>query len=205
MAFSLLVVGDSIAAEPNTGFVPMLAARLAEAGQDWDITNSSVPSSNIFDALDRVQELGQEPHFDAAVVFIGINDSKVFIGLDEPLVPREWFALKFEDFCRRLQGFGAQVLLCGLPRLDFERVSETGILDQYWYWIPEDYESYSDTIRIVADRDHERHFVDLAFAFNASQDEDLFGPDGVHPSTRGHMAIAKAISEVLLGVAFSTS
>lgn len=199
MSTRLLFLGDSVAAEPTIGFVPM-AVRAVSNKIDVSISsvNSSVPSSNVLDLLDRVQELlpTQTAGFRAACIFVGINDSKILAQFHEALVPLDLFASRLRMLTERLEGAGAAVALCGLPDLHFSRVEGGQALKDYWYWIPDEYRRYNSVICNLAAGSPTRQFVDLDAAFKADPKgvDSLFGPDGVHPSAEGHAVIADAVA-----------
>jgi len=195
----ILFLGDSVAAETAIGFVPMTVRILSDT-VDVSVSsvNSSVPSSNVLDLLDRVQELlpTQTDPFAVACILVGINDSKILAQFHEPLVPLALFGSRLRMLVERLEGTGSTVALCGLPDLHFARIEANKALREFWYWKPEDYHAYNAVIRDLAGASHTRAFVDLDAAFKAGQaDLDmLFGPDGVHPSALGHAVIADAVS-----------
>jgi hypothetical protein len=95
MSIRLLFLGDSIAAESTFGFVPITVNVISRTfNVTADSFNSSVPSSNVLDLLDRTQQLlPLEVHpFSAAAIFVGINDSKILAQFHEPLVPLDLFS-----------------------------------------------------------------------------------------------------------------
>jgi lysophospholipase L1-like esterase len=201
----ILFLGDSVAAEPTVGFVPM-TVRILTNTIDVSVSsvNSSVPSSNVLDLLDRVQELlpTQADPFAVACILVGINDSKILAQFHEPLVPLELFGSRLRMLVERLEGTGSSVALCGLPDLHFARIRANETLREFWYWKPADYHAYTAVIRDLAAESRARAFIDLDAAFKAAPpDTDaLFGPDGVHPSALGHAVIADAVSAGLAGL-----
>jgi lysophospholipase L1-like esterase len=134
------------------------------------------------------------------MVFVGVNDSKILAQFHEPLVPLDLFSRRLRMLVERLECAGVLVALCGLPDLHFDLVQENDSLKEFWYWIPEDYRRYNEEIRRIAQAGPSRVFVDLDAAFKASPEglDDLFGPDGVHPSVTGHSVIAEALSASLV-------
>lgn len=205
MVERLLFLGDSVAAEPAMSFVPMALAACSATMDVAEAVNSSVPSSNVFDVLDRTQELLplRTEAFTTAVIFVGINDSKIFARFDEPLVPLDMFKRRLSMLSERLEAAGIRVVLCGLPDLNLDRVKAGGHLDDFWYWLPHEYRRYDEVIREVAGAQDRRLYVDLdaAFASAPGDRDDLFGPDGVHPSLRGQMIIGSAIAHGLTSAA----
>lgn len=204
---TVLFLGDSIGARPN-GYVDQVSAQLRarpESRPDLQIVNSSVDSSNVLDLLDRAQETLPSNPVDVAVVFVGINDSKILTHIGKELVPLVLFAERLEDLAHRLEVGGSRVILCGLPLLRFRHIKATGVLDQYWHWDPDRYGEYGSAIRsTAASRPGKRFFVDLESAFAAHNDRaPLFEADGVHPTDLGHETIAGAILEVLVPLASS--
>jgi lysophospholipase L1-like esterase len=203
MSTRILFLGDSVAAETTIGFVPM-AVRAVSGTVDVSISsvNSSVPSSNVLDLLDRAQELLplQKDSFAVACIQVGINDSKILAQFHEALVPLELFSTRLRMLTERLEDTGTSVALCGLPDLHFSRIAENRSLKDYWYWIPGDYHQYNAAILDIAQVSDAREFIDLDSAFKsyAQGIDPLFGPDGVHPSVAGHAVIADAVSSGLI-------
>jgi lysophospholipase L1-like esterase len=203
MSIRILFLGDSVAAETTVGFVPM-AVRAVSGTVDVSISsvNSSVPSSNVLDLLDRAQELLplQKDPFTVACIQVGINDSKILAQFHEALVPLELFSSRLRMLAERLESTGTAVALCGLPDLHFSRIAGGQGLKDYWYWIPDDYHRYNSAILDTARTSATREFVDLDSAFKSYPRgiDSLFGPDGVHPSATGHAVIADAVSAGLV-------
>ena len=186
---SWLFLGDSIGAADNS-FADQLIDRLGRV----NAVNSSVDSSNIFDILDRVQELLPDEAFANFVIFVGVNDSKIFDHLHKPLVEEALFEEKYGDLLARLEVTPCTIYMCGLPNLMFDHISASGILHDRWTWDPSKYERYSTIIEELAGKQENRHFVNLEGTFLTAPNRDkLFGPDGVHPSSDGHTRIADAI------------
>ncbi len=197
----ILFLGDSIGADPAYSFVPMVIGRLRKLRDEGlDVVNSSVDSSNVFDALDRAQELLAAQRFDVVVVFIGVNDTKILAHIGEALVPRSLYAHTMEMLVRRCEMNGARVFVCGLPDLAFKQISRSEFLKPYWTWDVDAYHTYDASLReIVAKAPMTRTFIDLEaeFAAGGNPRESLFRADGVHPNQRGADAIAEAIARSL--------
>lgn len=205
MSTRILFLGDSVAAETTIGFVPM-SVRAVSDTIDVAISsvNSSVPSSNVLDLLDRTQELLplQKDPFTVACIQVGINDSKILAQFHEALVPLDVFSSRLRMLVKRLEGTGTAVALCGLPDLHFSRIAKNEGLKDYWYWIPDDYHQYNSAIIETAKSSGKREFINLDSAFKSYPKgiDSLFGPDGVHPSAVGHSVIADAVSAGLINL-----
>lgn len=200
----ILVLGDSIAADAEISF----ANHLQISTQNDDqvrVVVSAVPSSNVFDILDRTQELlPSDSDFDFAVIQVGINDSKRLTGFGLPLVPLDWFASRLEILCQRLEADGIRPILCGLPRLAFERIASSEFLKPYWGWDVDEYQSYSARISAIAHSRPGREFVGLWAPFSVPRRSDLFKEDGVHPNAQGQLLMAHEINAVITRLATTT-
>ncbi|MFE0519385.1 SGNH/GDSL hydrolase family protein [Streptomyces sp. NPDC058954] len=196
----VLFMGDSIAADAALSFVPSVVQKLSKRiGQSVTAVNSSVPSSNVLDLLDRAQELLVGEEFSAAVVFVGINDSKNLVQTREALVPLPLFRSRLSDLAKRIEMCTQNVVLCGLPDLLFSHIEESGILDDYWFWRVDEYRGYSAAISEVSKESSRRKFVDLKSIFDECEFDtvDLFKSDGVHPNSLGQYLISSALVEEL--------
>ena len=116
MSIRLLFLGDSIAAESTVGFVPITINVISRTFHlTADSFNSSVPSSNVLDLLDRAQQLLplEIQPFTAAAIFVGINDSEMLAQFHESLVPLDLFSRRLLMLVERLERAGVLVALCG--------------------------------------------------------------------------------------------
>jgi len=200
---TIAFLGDSITADNRFNYTSMLINMLSEkmAIENIDIINSGVDSSSIFDALDRIPELFCEnDKIDIIFVFIGVNDSKIFYGVDKPLVPINIYKEKYIDLLSliKLKSTETQIVLINLPYLDFDKINNSDLLSDYWYWNIEEYCLYNNSIFELT-REFNIGFVDIynSFLMKANELSSYFTFDGVHPNAKGHQLIAQKILDLL--------
>ena len=198
---TIAFIGDSITADLRWNYVTLLVDRLATALNvgDIDVVNAAIDSSSIADCLDRLPEFLTEHDPDIVSVFVGVNDSKVFRYADRPLLSLGEFTDIYSAFLGRLDVPHERTkVLVTMPPLLFERVANSELLREYWYWRPEEYDQYNDAIRVLA-RERKCRLADVARSFACSEEslEDFFDDDGVHPNLRGHRLIADAVLRAL--------
>lgn len=198
---TLAFFGDSITAEPRGSYVGLVAARLAEqcGGPVFNIVNSGVDSSSIYDITDRLPEVLLEYDPDIVIVFVGINDSKILKCTKRPLVSVRDFREAYARFVNGADSGRKRIkIVVTLPPLMFSSIVSGAALAEYWYWNEADYNKYCDVIRgfgshgqcVVAD-------VQEAFRKCTESNERLFSGDGVHPSIVGHRVIAEVITKAI--------
>lgn len=198
---SLVFIGDSITADLRWNYVTMCAGSFAD---QFDVTsmtivNAGVDSSSILDAMDRLPDVLLEHDPDVMVVFIGVNDSKIFHSTGKPLISAQVFEQSYAAFLQCADAKRRrQKVLVTTPPLLFDKIKRGELLKEYWYWTPSQYAEYVHAIRRVASHPacvvanvHDR------FLAEGGGLERLFDTDGVHPNIYGHRLIASAILEAL--------
>jgi lysophospholipase L1-like esterase len=197
---TIVFVGDSITADLTANYVTLTADRLADQIDITELTivNSGVDSSSIFDALDRLPDILIEHEPDAFVVLLGVNDSKMFRQIDQPLVPPEAFGRAYGVFLDKVDATRRvpKVLLTPPPPL-FDVVLHGELLAKYWYWKEDLYAQYIDAIKHLATRPQ----CVVADAFQVFLKEAnpsrLFSADGVHPNILGHRLLSECVLDGL--------
>jgi acyl-CoA thioesterase-1 len=198
---SLAFIGDSITADLRWNYVTLCVDKLADHVDVTSMTfvNSGVDSSSILDAMDRLPDILIEHDPDVLVVFIGVNDSKIFHSSGKPLMSAEVFEQSYATFLQCADAKRCrQKVLVTIPPLLFGRIRSGELLKTYWYWTPEHYAEYVHAIRRVAS--HPVCVVaDVHDLFLREGDglARLFDTDGVHPNIYGHRLIARVILEAL--------
>lgn len=200
---TIAFLGDSITADNRFNYISIFTSMLSKDMVEVDkinIINSGVNSSNIFDALDRVPELFCEnEQIDTMFIFIGVNDSKRFQGIDKPLVSVDTYKGKYKDLVDliKIKNSETQIVLINLPYLMFDRINNSDYLLDYWYWDIEEYCQYNSSIKEIAD-EYDLKLVDIYNSFCAKKNElsNYFIFDGVHPNAKGHQLIADKILEL---------
>ncbi len=191
----ILILGDSLGAQPEYGYPIMVEEALRKSGLSYSVINSSVPGSNILGHLDRACEiLPKTEGFSVTIVQVGINDSKILVGETEPLVELEWFKSKLGTLCQKLKQKSDRVLLLGLPSLEFEKINSSNLSRDYWSWEADLYKSYDTALKQTAEL-YGCGFVPLWDKF---ENKDLFNQDGVHPNADGQALICSEIVSAIL-------
>lgn len=107
----LLVVGDSLSAAykipVQSGWVHLLAKRLARRGYDYEVVNASIPGDTTAGGLARLPD--ELKRYDPAVVVIELGGNDGLQGLG-PAQMRE----NLKQMVALAQGSGARVLLIGV-------------------------------------------------------------------------------------------
>lgn len=199
---TIAFLGDSITADDRFNYITMLKSLLSKKMDInyINIINSGVDSSNIFDALDRIPDLFLENgKIDILFVFIGVNDSKRFQGIDKPLVPINVYKEKYKDLLDlvRFKSPETQIILITLPFLMFDKIKHSDFLSNYWYWNRDEYNLFNNSIRELVGESNVK-IADIYYSFlkKKNQLSDYFTFDGVHPNARGHQLIAEKIFEL---------
>jgi acyl-CoA thioesterase I len=194
-------IGDSITADLRWNYVTMVVDKIADQVDISTMTviNAGVDSSSICDAMDRFPDIVIEHDPDVLVIFIGVNDSKIFRSTRHPLISAEVFE---QSYRRLLESADAkrprQKVLVTLPPLLFEQIEKGDLLKEYWYWTQNQYEEYVEAIRRLGKRPKAAVAdVNDLFSKNKTSLDRLFDKDGVHPSVYGHRIIANSILEAL--------
>lgn len=168
--------------------------------ENINILNSGIDSSNIFDAIDRIPELFSEnAKINLIFIFIGVNDSKRFHGLEKPLVPINVYREKYKDLLNliKIKDSETQIILINLPYLVFDKIKDSELMKNYWYWDINEYELYNKSILELAKIDNLR-VVDIfnSFRNNLPNLSSFYTNDGVHPNAKGHQLIAENIFQL---------
>jgi acyl-CoA thioesterase-1 len=160
---TLLVLGDSISAEyglpRDSGWVRLLAARLRERHDDYDIVNASISGETTSGGRARIEALLTRVKPAIVVVELGGNDA--LRGL--PLADTQQ---NLDDIVTLSQKSGASVLVVGMQ-------------------IPPNYgKAYADRFAAVFSTVAKRRGTALTpFLFAGFADRfDLFQPDHIHPT-----------------------
>lgn len=194
-------VGDSITADLKSNYVTLTVDLLADVTnvRSMTIINSGIDSSSVPDALDRLPDLLLEYNPDIYVIFLGVNDSKIFRSINQPLISPKMFE---ECYARLLDGIdhGAvqSKILVTPPPLLYEEIRTGEILKDYWYWQPDLYIEYVNIVKRLAKRPG-CELADAYASFEATGEglSGLFFEDGVHPNIYGHRLIAKSVFDAL--------
>ena len=194
-------LGDSITADLKCNYVSLFIERLSENidAASVAIVNSGVDSSSVVDALDRLPDVLIENDPDILVVFVGVNDSKIFRHINRPLLTISAFERGYRSLLDRADvGRVRLKVLLTLPPLLFESIKNGDLLANYWYWIPSEYMKYVEVIRKLG-RSPNRVVADVYRQFKSRNcdQKQLFQVDGVHPNVYGHRLIADAILQAL--------
>lgn len=197
---SIVFLGDSVTAESRSNYISLFLNRLSQEidASKVGVINSGVDSNTVLDVIDRVPDVVDEYNPDIVSIFVGINDSKIFHYIKRPLLSPELFTESYQSLIDRINVTRKRVfLLITPPRLLFEEINESNYLDDYWYWIPSEYEKYVQGIRYIATSNNYL-LADAYTAFiNDRSNKRLFYDDGVHPNIYGHQLIAKEIANAL--------
>jgi lysophospholipase L1-like esterase len=196
---TIAFIGDSITADLKSNYVTLVANKLTDFINMTNVTivNSGINSSSIVDALDRLPDLFWESDPEVVILFIGINDSKVFHHIEQPLIRSDVFAESYSALIRRLDAQRVRKkILINLPALMFEEIRQGDFLKDYWYWIPDLYMKYNVVIEDIAQQ-HNCLVADIYSAFKKSKYQRLFYEDGVHPNIYGHKIISHEVLECL--------
>ncbi len=198
---SIVFLGDSVTAERRSNYISLFLNKLSEEidTSKVGVINSGVDSNTVLDVLDRVPDVLYESNPDIVSIFVGINDSKVFHHIKKPLLSPELFKESYQLLIDRINVKRKRTfLLITPPRLLFEEIDKSNFLDDYWYWIPSQYEKYIQAIEDVASA-NDCLLVDVYKAFIGNRsNKRLFYEDGVHPNIYGHKIIAEEIANALL-------
>lgn len=197
----LAFIGDSITAELRWNYVTLVVDRIADQVDvgTMTIVNSGVDSSSILDALDRLPEVLIEHDPEVLVVFVGVNDSKIFRSTGQPLMPPKVFAESYANFLDQVDHIMVRrKVLVTPPPLLFKEIEAGDLLKDYWYWEPTLYMEYIKAIRkleirpscVIAD-------AYMSFSKQSVERNRLFDVDGVHPSIYGHRLIADVVLNAL--------
>jgi len=199
---TIAFMGDSVTADVRANYVTLLLDRLADSIDvaSLNVINSGIDSSSIFDILDRIVEIIVEHDPDVVVSFVGINDAKMFRKTHQALVDRQVFEERYSTFLDfiDLQRSRKKIVITPPPLL-FDEIRDGEFLADYWYWDPERYVEYVDSIRSVASRHKECVVADVysQWPHHNRNNHRPFYPDGVHPNIYGHRVIAAAVLEAL--------
>jgi lysophospholipase L1-like esterase len=193
-------VGDSVTADLRSNYVTLTMNGLAEQidASSLTVINSGVDSSSAVEALDRAPELLIEDDPDVIVVFLGINDSKIFRSIDRPLITSDLFTESYRSLldCLDHNRLRRKVLVTPPPLL-FDEILSGDFLKDYWYWTPSSYLEYVVAIRELANRP-DSALADVYSAFERHKGRNrLFGEDGVNPNIYGHRIIAASVLDAL--------
>lgn len=199
---TIAFLGDSITADIRFNYISMLNNMLSKKTriENINILNSGIDSSNIFDAIDRIPELFSEnAKINLIFIFIGVNDSKRFHGLEKPLVPINVYREKYKDLLNliKIKDSETQIILINLPYLVFDKIKDSELMKNYWYWDINEYELYNKSILELAKIDNLR-VVDIfnSFRNNLPNLSSFYTNDGVHPNAKGHQLIAENIFQL---------
>lgn len=195
----IVFFGDSITADLRFNFVTIVFDRLADVidMSSVSVINSGVDSSTILDITDRLPDVLIETRPDIAVIFVGINDSKIFRYTERPLITVETFESGYNNFIERLDvKHETYKILLNLPPLLFEDIKSGELLSEYWFWRERIYTEYNRCIENTAKRPR-TILADVYSAFHKSGSglKRLFCEDGVHPNIYGHKLIAETVLE----------
>jgi lysophospholipase L1-like esterase len=131
------------------------------------------------------------------VIFIGINDSKIFHFINRPLIDVEVFKESYAAFLKRADvPRKRKKILINLPPLLFDQIREGDYLKDFWYWDSKLYAKYNRAIRDLA-KDHDCLVADIHSVFENENKVNLFNDDGVHPNIYGHQLIANEVLKAL--------
>ncbi len=193
-------IGDSITADNRSNYISLLLQQLTETidVNTIEIVNDGVDSSSIIDALDRLPELIIEENPDIFIVFIGVNDSKIFKKVECPLLSPDRYYQAYKILLERIDAEGPKdKILMTMPELLFDEINNGPFLANYWYWKPEIYVEYVNIIKKLAE-EHSCHIADIYEAFKHTNiKERLFYDDGVHPNIYGHKIIATELLKTI--------
>ena len=201
----LCFVGDSITAEKRSNYVTLVLDILSDRVDlsQFRITNAGVDSSTIINALDLVPDILLEEDPDIFVIFIGVNDTKIFRRIDRPLIPITLFEESYSALLSRIDADRLRhKVLVTIPPPLFDEIINGEFLANYWYWDSSMYVEYVDCIRRVADK-HNCIIAEVYEAFKHANNggKRLFYDDGVHPNIYGHKVIAGEIVTALIHLA----
>lgn len=198
----LAFIGDSITADKKSNYVTLTIDEIAKQidASCLNILNFGVDSYSINNALDMTPEIVTEENPDIFVIFIGVNDSKIFRHLARPLVSPNMFRENYAALLNRIdaaEGRHYKVLVT-LPALMFEEIKYGDLLAEYWYWEPSLYLEYINIIReLGSQKDCAIADIYEGFKFALSNGARLFYEDGVHPNIYGHRIIADEVIKAL--------
>lgn len=197
---TIVFLGDSITADNKSNYVSLFLDNLTESidVSKLRILNFGVDSSSVLDMFDRSPDVLDECKPDLISIFLGVNDSKIFHHVNKPLISPLVFKESYEMLVDRLAvGGRKKFLLITPPLLMFEEIRSGNYLDDYWYWIPAEYEKYVQAVRDIAS-DRKLFLADVYDAFKVNKKKNrLFYEDGVHPNIYGHKIIASEIVKSL--------
>ena len=203
----LCFVGDSITAEKRSNYVTLVLDMLSETVDisRIKIANVGIDSCSIINALDLIPDILLEEDPDIFVIFIGVNDSKIFRRIDRPLIPVTLFEESYSALLSRIDADRLRhKVLVTIPPLLFDEIEKGEFLANYWYWDPSMYSGYVDCIRRLANK-HNCIIANVHEAFKHANNggKRLFYEDGVHPNIYGHKVIAGEIVTALIDLSKS--
>ncbi|MGN6625618.1 MAG: SGNH/GDSL hydrolase family protein [Tepidisphaeraceae bacterium] len=178
--------GDSLT---KIGFGDALGAQVPA-----EVINAGVSGETTAAALKRLQRDVLDRHPDVVTVLYGTND--MVRDKPQPKVPLDAYAKNLGTIVDRIQAKGGRVVLCTVPPIDsvpyFKRHPKSnydpaGGLDKI-------IADYCDAVRRVA---AERHVLVVDLNAILKDPTDWRSADGVHPTPRGRVIIAKAIAPVV--------
>ena len=198
---TIAFIGDSVTADSRSNFVTLITEALSERIDitKVNIVNSGIDSSSVVDALDRIPDVLLDNDPDLFIIFLGINDSKIFRYINKPLLPLEVFRATYINMLLRIDAKKAnRKILVTPPPLLFDEINNGSFLRDYWYWVPSDYEKYISVIKEIG----KQFKSSIADVYNAFKEDKsgcrLFYQDGVHPNIYGHKIIASQILNIII-------
>ncbi len=202
----IVFIGDSITADNKSNYVTLTINEIANKidVNSLGVVNYGVDSYSIHDALDMIPEIIIEEDPDVFVIFIGVNDSKVFHYLNRPLIAPDLFKDSYSALLDRIDASGGMryKVLVTLPALPFDEIDSGEFLVDYWYWKPSLYLQYTEAIRELGNRER-CSVAEIYESFRPTESNGvrLFYEDGVHPNIYGHRIISDAVVKALSNLA----
>jgi acyl-CoA thioesterase I len=168
---SIVVLGDSLAVSPSRtqNFPAELQKRLDAAGLHWTVTNAGISGDKTTNGLRRMESvLTRDTRL--LIVELGVNDG--LRGVELSIIETNLSAI-----IERAQARGIRVLLCGMlvpPRHGWQ---------------------YAVDFQALFPRLAARYDVPLVpfLLTGVALNQDLNGPDGIHPNLTGAQRIAETV------------
>ena len=174
----ILVLGDSLSAayriDEESGWVALLARRLAENGGSWTVQNQSVSGATTLDGLNRIDYILETEQPDILILELGAND-----GLRGYLVAS--IQENLTKIIEQAQTSGARVLLAGMQ-------------------LPQNYgPKYLDEFKSMFITLAEKHDTRLIpfFMDGVAAVDELMQEDGIHPNAEGQPGLLENVWQAL--------
>ena len=133
---TIAFIGDSITADGRSNYVSLLMSTLSDHvdASGVNVVNAGVDSSSVIDALDRLPDILLEHDPDVCVFFLGVNDSKIFHGIEKPLLSVNMYKDGYAHLLDAAdKGRSRTKVLLTIPPLLFDEIKTGTFLANYWY------------------------------------------------------------------------